>query len=177
MYGYDTAAGGAPVALSTTVPFAPPAGAPIAVDGDIAYFAAADAEHGMELWSTDGTAAGTALAEDLTDGPVSSFPAPLGVGSNAPVLTTDTPDDGTVVVRLGDTRASPPDGDDGDDPPAETTPTDTTTTTTTTTQTHHCPRRRRRRRRLRPRPGRRHRLRPSTRPRPPTGAPSPARSP
>jgi ELWxxDGT repeat protein len=138
LYSYDTAAGGAPQALSTSVPFAPPAGAPIGVGADTAYFAAADDEHGMELWSTDGTAAGTALAADLNSGPTSSFPVPLGIGSAAPVFTTDSPTDGTTIARLGDVHPTPP-TDGGDDTPTDTTPTDTTTTTTTTTMQTETP--------------------------------------
>lgn len=38
------------------------------------YFGAADAEHGYELWSSDGTAAGTTLAADINPGPGSSYP-------------------------------------------------------------------------------------------------------
>jgi ELWxxDGT repeat protein len=134
LYGYS---GSDPVErLAGFVPFGSGAGTPIAVAGDLAYFSNTDAAHGLELWSTDGTPAGTALAVDLDPGTTSSFPIPLGVGSNAPVLTIDTPAEGTVLVRLGDVHASPPtdDGDD-DDPPADTTTTDTTTTTTTTTTT------------------------------------------
>lgn len=138
LYGYDTTgASGAPAQLAGSLPFAPPTGPPIGVDGDVAYFANTDAAHGMELWSTDGTAAGTALAEDLNAGPASSFPAPLGVGTGAPVLTTDDPSDGTVLVRLGDTHASAPASDAAGPtctppPPDPAPPTDTTTTTTDT---------------------------------------------
>lgn len=134
LYGYDTTgASGAPAQLAGSVPFAPPIG----VDGDVAYFANADAAHGMELWSTDGTAAGTALAEDLNAGAASSFPVPLGVGTGAPVLTTDDPSDGTVVVRLGDAHAGAPASDAGGPtctPPSPdpAPPADTTTTTTDT---------------------------------------------
>src|SRR5262249_18436363 len=37
------------------------------------YFAATDAQHGTELWVTDGTAAGTRLAEEITPGPGSGL--------------------------------------------------------------------------------------------------------
>ncbi|MFP2899316.1 ELWxxDGT repeat protein, partial [Corallococcus sp. 4LFB] len=38
------------------------------------YFAADDGVHGRELWSTDGTAQGTVLVQDLEPGPVGSTP-------------------------------------------------------------------------------------------------------
>ena len=42
--------------------------------GNRAYFSASDAEHGQELWVTDGTDAGTALFADATPGPASTSP-------------------------------------------------------------------------------------------------------
>lgn len=42
--------------------------------GDRAWFNAADAEHGEELWSTDGTEQGTAMLLDLVPGSKSSYP-------------------------------------------------------------------------------------------------------
>lgn len=48
----------------------------VAADG-IAYFAATDAEHGRELWQTDGTPEGTRLVADVEPGPASSSPAEL----------------------------------------------------------------------------------------------------
>jgi len=44
-----------------------------------AYFVASDAEHGQEVWSTDGTDAGSALFADLVPGTQSSFPLGLTV--------------------------------------------------------------------------------------------------
>jgi ELWxxDGT repeat protein len=41
------------------------------------YFRAWDAEHGFELWKTDGTAAGTVLVADIEPGPFSSDPRGL----------------------------------------------------------------------------------------------------
>lgn len=45
-----------------------------AVPGGPLYFRAWDPEHGLELWKTDGTAAGTVLVRDIEPGPFSSDP-------------------------------------------------------------------------------------------------------
>lgn len=50
------------------------------VDGQL-YFSAADADHGRELWTSDGTEAGTVLVKDIVAGTTSSWPQMLvGVG-------------------------------------------------------------------------------------------------
>jgi ELWxxDGT repeat protein len=41
---------------------------------DTLFFQATDGEHGMELWTSDGTAAGTALVKDINPGANGSFP-------------------------------------------------------------------------------------------------------
>ncbi|HEV2851512.1 MAG TPA: hypothetical protein VHC97_01795 [Thermoanaerobaculia bacterium] len=46
----------------------------IAAAGDRIFFAADDGAHGVELWTSDGTAMGTRLAADVAEGPRSSFP-------------------------------------------------------------------------------------------------------
>jgi uncharacterized repeat protein (TIGR01451 family) len=53
-------------------------GSPVLMDG-VAYFAASDDAHGLELWRTDGTAAGTRLVADIIPGPVGSGPDELTV--------------------------------------------------------------------------------------------------
>lgn len=45
--------------------------------GDRLFFAAADRDHGQELWVTDGTPAGTHLARDIQPGAGSSYPQSL----------------------------------------------------------------------------------------------------
>ena len=49
----------------------------VAAVGSVAFFCAIDADHGAELWRTDGTPAGTAMVADLAPGPDSSSPASL----------------------------------------------------------------------------------------------------
>jgi ELWxxDGT repeat protein len=46
------------------------------LDGRV-YFAAADAAHGEEIWSTDGTPEGTELMKDIAPGPLGSYPRSL----------------------------------------------------------------------------------------------------
>src|SRR3954469_14879762 len=47
---------------------------PFAVVGGVGYFRATDPEHGMELWRSDGTEAGTWMVIDLAPGSTSSSP-------------------------------------------------------------------------------------------------------
>src|SRR5262245_24601571 len=42
--------------------------------GATTYFAGADATHGLELWKTDGTTAGTSMVADIKPGGFSSSP-------------------------------------------------------------------------------------------------------
>ena len=45
--------------------------------GDRLYFVAEDGEHGPELWSTDGSEAGTFMVKDINEGSFGSFPSGL----------------------------------------------------------------------------------------------------
>jgi ELWxxDGT repeat protein len=45
--------------------------------GGTVYFDAGDSTHGIELWKTDGTAAGTQIVSDVYAGSRSSFPEPM----------------------------------------------------------------------------------------------------
>jgi len=43
--------------------------------GAALFFQATDGTNGVELWTSDGTGAGTAMVEDIDPGPASSFPS------------------------------------------------------------------------------------------------------
>jgi ELWxxDGT repeat protein len=53
------------------------------------FFSAQDGVHGMELWSTDGTAAGTRMVRDIAPGPDSSSPAYLAAAGGLLYFTAD----------------------------------------------------------------------------------------
>jgi len=74
-----TAAGTSTVRLIGTL-----AGLPawLTVRGDRLFFVADDGEHGLELWSTDGTFDGTTLAGDIAPGPTSSYPRWIAAAGN-----------------------------------------------------------------------------------------------
>src|SRR5262245_19489238 len=79
--------------------------------GDLAVFATYDPVHGVELWKSDGTAAGTRLLADICPGVCPSQPAPLtvvgstvffgaddGVHGRA-LWKSDGTAEGTILVR------------------------------------------------------------------------------
>jgi ELWxxDGT repeat protein len=90
--------------------------------GDRVDFAGQDEAHGTELWSTDGTVAGTGLAADLVGGAGSSHPQVLGDVDGRAIALGDVPHGGSVLYAIDAVRPPPADGGGG-----------TTTTTTTTT--------------------------------------------
>lgn len=63
-----------------------------------AYFSASDLAHGFEIWTTDGTAAGTALLADLAPGPQSGEPVIVGVAARGVVAMVDVAGTRTVVA-------------------------------------------------------------------------------
>ena len=85
--------------------------APAATLGGRLYFMGHDAQHGYELWSTDGTGPGTRLAKDLCPGACDGWPDQMAAVSGR-LLIVDLQggvwaSDGTPAgtVRLGTTQA------------------------------------------------------------------------
>ena len=66
--------------------------------GGITYFSAFDAASGVELWKTDGTAAGTSLIRDLNPGTASSAPAAFVVMGGVIYFTATDGLHGTETV-------------------------------------------------------------------------------
>lgn len=59
----------------------------VVFDGRV-YFSAYTGAHGAELWTTDGTKAGTFDVADIVEGPASSTPAGMTVLGNQIIFTT-----------------------------------------------------------------------------------------
>ena len=104
----------------------PPTG--FAAVGDTLYFVGEDAEHGRELWKSDGTADGTVMVKDIVPGPDPSLPEQLGESggrlffqTGGALYVSDGTDAGTVRVTSPSinftsvkyVRAVGPDGNGG----------------------------------------------------------------
>jgi ELWxxDGT repeat protein len=76
-----------------------------AASGERVLFTADDDEHGFELWTSDGTEAGTTLLEDVYPGPESSYPSFLGHRGELLVVSLRTPSGGTQLFETDGTAA------------------------------------------------------------------------
>jgi ELWxxDGT repeat protein len=86
------------------VPAPPLEIAPRAFGGRV-YFAADDGLHGLELWSSDGTAEGTTLVADLIPGPGGSSPAHLTVTGGRLLFVAEAPGMGRELWSSDGTTA------------------------------------------------------------------------
>jgi len=81
---------------NTTFQFLNP---PTVVNGTL-YFTANDGVHGVELWKSDGTAAGTMMVKDINPGPSTSFPSFFPQLTNINGTVYFEADDGVHGVEL-----------------------------------------------------------------------------
>jgi len=73
--------------------------------GNFTYFAAHDPRHGVELWRTDGTAAGTVMVKDINPGAGSSNPAEFAAIGNHLFFRADDGATGAELWRSDGTTA------------------------------------------------------------------------
>jgi ELWxxDGT repeat protein len=69
------------------------------------YFAAGDARDGVELWHTDGTAAGTKIVVDLVPGPTDSNPRSITTFGESAYFLASTPELGDELWKTDGTAA------------------------------------------------------------------------
>jgi len=77
----------------------------LTVAGHTAYLAEDDGEHGMELWRTDGTAAGTQLVKDIAPGAATSEPSAMVAVGETLFFTAHESDTGWQLWRTDGTSA------------------------------------------------------------------------
>ncbi len=80
--------------------------------GDRAFFAGIDSAHGIELWTSDGTTAGTKMVKDMTPGPDSTliddllavgnqvYFVAIGMNETSPMIRSDGTAAGTFLVEM-----------------------------------------------------------------------------
>jgi ELWxxDGT repeat protein len=77
--------------------------------GGLLYFSASDAESGMELWKTDGTAAGTGFVKDVFPGAdESSYPRRLTVAGGAVFFTASDAEGSRIWQTDGSAEGTKP---------------------------------------------------------------------
>src|SRR5688572_20675864 len=72
--------------------------------GDTIFFRARDNEHDLELWKTDGTAAGTKLVKDIQPGSGGSYPEYLTAFRESLVFTANDGDNETELWKSAGTE-------------------------------------------------------------------------
>jgi ELWxxDGT repeat protein len=72
---------------------------------DTLYFVAEDPVHGIELWKSDGTEAGTVLVKDISPGPRSSYPAFLTDVAGTLFFVAEDPVHGRELWKSDGTEA------------------------------------------------------------------------
>ncbi|WZO98582.1 FG-GAP-like repeat-containing protein [Isosphaeraceae bacterium EP7] len=93
---------GTPLGTKQVTSRVTPIGPLIAFKGR-AYFAGGDLEHGTEIWSTDGTDAGTSIIRDIFPGVNYSTPGNLTVGGTLLYFTITDPDVGQQLYKTDGT--------------------------------------------------------------------------
>ena len=73
------------------------------------FFVASDKAHGLELWKTDGTAAGTVLVRDVRPGPASSRIGTIASAGDRVFFSADGGDSGEHGVELWTSDGTPTD--------------------------------------------------------------------
>ena len=86
--------------------------------GGTLYFSAYTPAYGAELWKSDGTAAGTAMVQDIYAGSTGSSPTNLTAWGALPILHGHRPDAPVAAVR-GRLIAAASDGPRGSGPPVQ----------------------------------------------------------
>jgi ELWxxDGT repeat protein len=87
-------------------PAAPTYGSSFVAVEDRIYFSARDPEHGTELWSSTGTAEGTALVKDINPGPAGSDPRELTAVGQALFFRATDPEHGSELWRSAGSAAT-----------------------------------------------------------------------